>query len=288
MVVWLNGALVSVDDAKISAFDAGFQHGVGLFETLRVSGGEVLDLEPHLQRLAGSAADLRLSASMDIEALGEAIQAAIAANDLADARVRVSLSGGDLNMLQAPGERHDPTLMIVVQPPTVYPADLFEKGVTVTVAEGRVSRADRFGGHKTLWYWPRLFELQRAAAIGASESLWFTTRNILASGSVSNVLIVEGDTIVTPPARGESLDGQPVLPGIVRRWVLDTAEAAGRAVVRSEIDIKRLLGAQEVFVTNSSWGVMPIAKIEDSTIGAGEPGPVTKEFIAAWAARLSG
>ena len=287
-LVWLNGQLLSVDEAKISAFDAGFQHSVGIFETMRVTGGEPLDLEKHLARMAGSAADLRLSSSMDVEPLGGAIQATIVANELTEARVRVTLSGGDLNMLAEPGKTHDPTLLIVAQPPTIYPQEFFEKGVSVTVSEGRVSRADRFAGHKTLWYWPRLFELQRAATVGASESLWFTTRNILASGSVSNVFLVEGDTIVTPPARGESLDGQPVLPGIVRSWVLESAEAAGRTVERSEIDIERLLAAEEIFLTNSSWGVMPVVKIEDSTIGAGEPGTVTQEFIKLWSARLSG
>lgn len=288
MKVWLNGRIVATDDAKVSAFDAGFQHGVGLFETLRVTGGEPLDLEKHLARLAGSAADLRLSTSMDVEPLGGAIRATLEANELTEARVRITLSGGDLNMLSVPGERHDPTLLIVAQPPTIYPKELFETGVMISVAEGRLSRADRFAGHKTLWYWPRLFELQRAAAVGAAESVWFTTRNILASGCVSNVFMVEGKTLVTPPARGEALEGQPVLPGIVRSWVFEKSESAGQKVERSEIDINRLLAANEVFLTNSSWGVMPVVKLEDSTIGAGVPGPVAAGLINAWTERLAG
>ena len=229
--VWLNGEFVAIDEAKVSAFDAGFQHGVGVFETMRAAGGRVIDLDLHLSRMAASVKALGLSERMQVEPLADAVTQALHRNEKEDARIRVTVTGGDLNMLHGQSSSHDPTILVTVQPPTDYPDQLFEKGVTVAIAEGRANPADPFAGHKTVWYWPRLRELQIAATKGASEALWFTTRNNLASGSVSNVMIVHEGVLVTPLARGEEAQGavpSAVMPGIVRGNVIGWG-ASGRA-----------------------------------------------------------
>ena len=287
--VWLNGEFVPLEKAKVSAFDAGFQHGVGVFETMRAAQGQIIDLDHHLARMADSVRSLRLSERMDVEPLAEAVTQTLLRSEEEEARIRVTITGGDLNMLGTQSNAHDPTILVVVQPPTPYPDALFEKGVTVAVAEGRANPADPFAGHKTLWYWPRLRELQTAATKGASEALWFTTRNRLASGCVSNVLIVLDGVLVTPPARGEEGDGDvpsTVLPGIVRGNVLDWAAEEGIQIEFSEIDVERLLGASEVVLTNSSWGILPVVSIEQSSIGGGEPGEFAKMAINRWRKRL--
>lgn len=287
--VWLNGEFIAIDEAKVSAFDAGFQHGVGVFETMRAAGGRVIDLEKHLARMAESVRVLGLSERMQVEPLAEAVTQTLQRNEQDEARIRVTVTGGDLNMLRSERSAHDPTILLTVQPPTEYPDELFEKGVTVGVAEGRANPADPFAGHKTIWYWPRLRELQVAAGKGASEALWFTTRNHLASGCVSNVMIVHEGVLVTPPARGEETEGaapSAVLPGVVRGNVLEWAAQEGLQVERSEIDVERLLKASEVFLTNSSWGVLPVVNIEQSPIGNGELGEFTRTAISHWRTRL--
>jgi branched-subunit amino acid aminotransferase/4-amino-4-deoxychorismate lyase len=200
-------------------------------------------------------------------------------------RVRVTITGGDLNLLQGGGGEHDPTIMVVAQPATAYPDELFDKGVRVVVADARSNPLDPFASHKTLNYWSRLSELQAAAGKGASEALWFQVSNHLAGGCVSNVVLVKNDEFITPIARGEEPDGglpSPVLPGIVREEVLGWAAGEGRLVRREMLGIQDVLQADEVLLTNSSWGVLPVVGLERESIGGGEPGPVARAIREWW------
>ncbi|MBQ72193.1 MAG: hypothetical protein CMJ67_04735 [Planctomycetaceae bacterium] len=147
------------------------------------------------------------------------------------------------------------------------------------------TRLDPLAGHKTLDYWSRLTELQSAAAKGASEALWFMVSNHLAGGCVSNVILVKDDEFITPIARGEEPQGglpSPVLPGIVRAEVLGWAAAEGRVIRREMIGIETVLTADEVLLTNSSWGVLPVVGLEQEAIASGAPGPVATALRAWW------
>jgi branched-subunit amino acid aminotransferase/4-amino-4-deoxychorismate lyase len=283
--VWLNGTWVGRNDARISVFDAGFQHGVGLFETMRARAGRVFRIEDHLARLVESARVLRLSDSLRPVPLADAVQATIEANNLRDARVRLTITGGDLNLLQQSGARphHDPTIVIVAQPPTQYPDELFKNGVRVRIADARVNPLDPFSGHKVLWYWPRLAALQAAGLVGAAEALHFSVSNHLASGCVSNVFLVRERKLLTPFARGEESAGAlpaPVLPGITRKAIIEIAADQGLATERRPLTIEDVLSADEIFLTNSSWGVLPVVAVEGSTIGSGVPGERSRELAA--------
>jgi branched-subunit amino acid aminotransferase/4-amino-4-deoxychorismate lyase len=289
---WLDGRFVPMDEARVSAFDAGFQHGVGLFETMSARHGRVFRGLEHMERMRRSAKELGLADTLRPEALVDACEATLAANDLQHARVRVTLTGGDMNMLARSAEdvRHDPTILIHAQPPTPYPPALFEKGVGVRVADAQLNVADPFAGHKTLWYWPRLHALQRAAAAGMQEALWFDVTRALACGCVSNAFIVRHGALVTPVARGEEEKGagvrSPVLPGITRAAVLSIAEESGVEVRRERIEIGAILDADEIFLTNSSWHVLPVVQVEQRTIGSGQPGEVTRTLRAGLMERM--
>ena len=217
MKVWLNGQFLERDDARVSVFDAGFQHGVGLFETMLARNGRVFRPHRHVQRLVDSASMLRLTERLRAEPLLDAIDLALAENGLDDARIRLTLTGGDLNLLQSSGTApNDPTILIVVQPPTPYPDAFFTDGITLLVADGRVNPFSAMQGHKTLNYWERIAALQIAASRGAGEALWLNVSNHLASGSVSNLFLVRDGALLTPIARGEEEAGAlpaPVLPG---------------------------------------------------------------------------
>lgn len=286
MTVWLNGRIVDRDDARISAFDAGFLHGVGLFETMQAVNGTVYRLDAHLTRLADSAGQLRLTSELNTDLLASAVRMMVAESELDRARVRLTVTGGDLNLLQsAASSPVTPTILIVVQPPTVYPEALFENGASVVIADGRLNPLDRTAGHKTLSYWSRLQALQQAAAARASEALWFGITNHLASGSVSNVFLVKDGRLMTPFARGEETSGSlpaPVLPGITRGAVIDLANQAGLETDVRMLDVNSIEQADEVFLTNSSWGILPVVSVEQHTvIGNGKPGEVTNALRAA-------
>lgn len=290
--VFLNGEFVHRDDAKISAFDAGFQHSVGLFETLIADvtpdGVVVRDLDEHLDRLQASAAALGLSDELKTGPLGEAIAETVKRSGLESSRVRLTVTGGDLNLLQTTGRSgHQPTVLIQANPTTPYPDEMFENGVMATLGQARANPLDPTAGHKTLNYWWRLRELQEAASKGAGESIIFQVSNHLCGGCVSNLFVVDGGHLITPIARGEedehatpeTREGQipsPVLPGITRMRVIERAKAMGIKTTKRMLTIDDLLDAEEVFLTNSSWGVLPVVRVEAETIGDGSVGGMTK------------
>jgi branched-subunit amino acid aminotransferase/4-amino-4-deoxychorismate lyase len=320
--VFLNGSFVEPADARLSAFDAGFQHGVGLFETMTAVAGprgtrpRIPGLWEHLERLRVSAHELGLVSTLHTNALAEAVERTAAREaearpDTARFRVRLTISGGDLNLLHRPiaGDHH-PTLLIHAQPAAAYPHEMFERGVRVRVADLRVNPFDPSQGHKTLNYWSRLRELQAAAGVGAGEALVFQITNHLAGGCVSNAFLVKGGELITPIARGEEVDvaagptasnpdrpppekapsgvlPSPVLPGITRRWVLDWSTGADIPVRRRMITIEEVLDADEVFLTNASWGVLPVVAVEQARIGTGEPGPTTRRLVRSFTELLA-
>jgi branched-subunit amino acid aminotransferase/4-amino-4-deoxychorismate lyase len=292
MLVWLNGEFVEREAARVSIFDAGFQHGVGLFETMQAQHGRVFRVLDHLERLRASAAALLLTERLHVRPLAEAVHRTIDRNGLGAARVRLTITGGNLAQLPQTGAGPvDPTIIIVAQPPTAYPPEFFAEGVVAMIADGRVNPFDPMGGHKTLNYWPRIRALQTAAARGAGEALWFSVSNHLASGSVSNVFLAKDGGLLTPYARGEEEAGAiaaPVLPGITRRTVIALAESEGVRTERRMLAIDDLLGADEVFLTNASWGVLPVTRIERETIAGGEVGPLTARLREAWLAIVDG
>jgi len=286
MQIWLNGQFVSRDSAFISVFDAGFQHGVGLFETIAARHGKVFRAHEHVNRLANSARELLLSDRLRVDPLVDAINLTINRNKLDGARVRLTLTGGDLNLLQTQGKSQvDPTIVIVAQPPTQYPDAFFEKGVVAMIADGRDNPFHPMAGHKTLNYWPRIQALQLAAAKRAGEAIWLSVSNHLSAGSVSNIFLVKDGELRTPIARGEEENGaipSPVLPGITRAAIIELADALEMQIVRRMLDINDLLAADEVFLTNSSWGVLPVVGVEREKIGDGEVGSTTRRVRDAW------
>jgi branched-chain amino acid aminotransferase len=286
--VFLNGAMMTREEANLSAFDASVQHGVGLFETMHAlstaDGVVVDDLDAHMDRLQESSAMLGLSDDLKTGALGEAVEETVRRARYKHTRVRLTVTGGDLNMLQSGGgTNHRPTVLIQAQPATAYPDEMFESGVMATIAEARSNPLDPTAGHKTLNYWWRLRELQAAAAKGAAESIVLQVSNHLSGGCVSNLFVVQGGKLVTPIVRGEE-SGEahalpsPVLPGITRARVMETAKKLGIGVEVRMMSIDDLLDADEVFLTNSSWKVLPIVKVEAEVIGNGEPGGVTNQI----------
>jgi branched-chain amino acid aminotransferase len=315
--VFLNGRFVERGEASVSAFDAAMQHGVGLFETMSGrleanSDGQprarVFGLMDHLDRLIASAAALGLSDSLKREPLAVAVEQTVERSGIAHSRVRLTVTGGDLNLLgksdgaterqsDEGGEKrsgtsgggHDPTLLIVAQEATRYPDEMFARGARVAIADTKANPLNLFEGHKTLNYWWRLRELQAAAARGLDESIVFQISNHLAGGCVSNVFVVKDGVLVTPIARGEEkrIAGKvtlssPVLPGITRRFVLENAVRKGIHTNHRMLSISDVLDAHEVFMTNSSFGILPVVAVEAERIGDGKVGPVAREMREAW------
>lgn len=293
-IAWINGTFVDHAEARVSAFDAGFQHAVGLFETMTATRGRVFRVEQHLERLAQSAAQLRLTDVLRTRALEEAVHAAVEKSQLAEgesrARVRLTLTGGDLNMLAAaatgePTSAQQPTVVIAVTPATPYPDEMFERGVGLRVAGAKANPFDPTAPHKTLDYWWRLAALREAAGAGMGEALVLQVSNHVCGGAVSNLFCVKDGALLTPIARGEEPEGglpSPVLPGVTRAVVREIAQRESIPVDVRMLTISDVLDADEVFLTNASWGVLPVVRVEQKEIGAALVGPMTKDLRGAW------
>ena len=282
MDAYLNGRMIDIASPALRVEDAGFQHAVGLFETMAAFRGRVFRMRQHLERLRKSATDLGLAREMKIEPLEEAVLQTLQHNRLTEARVRLTLTAGSASLLKPDGPTTPtPTVLVVAQPPTVYDPAYFDRGIMALVAPPIANPFNPLAGHKTLSYWGRLRMLRQAASAGAGEAICLNITNHLASGAVSNIFLVKNDTLLTPFARGEETTGAlpaPVLPGITRAAVIELAESMEMPVEKKMLGVTDMLDADEVFLTNSSWQVLPVTRVEKKEIGDGAVGPITAKL----------
>ena len=269
--VYFNGAFVPAEDARVSVYDGGWLHGAGLFETMRAEGGRVFRLESHVERLRRSAGALLTPMERSDLPHEEAFRELLDRNMLKDARVRLTVSAGSMREAEE-GDVGRLTVCATASPLSGYAAKLYDRGVQAAVCDFRQSPSDPLAGHKTTSYLPRLLGMRLAQQKRCMEAIWFTTRNQLAEGSISNVFVVRDGVLKTPP-----LD-TPVLPGIARGLVLEFASKFGIECEQCPLWIEDLLDADEVLLTNAIMQVMPVIRVERHDIGDGRVGPIAKRL----------
>jgi branched-subunit amino acid aminotransferase/4-amino-4-deoxychorismate lyase len=115
---------------------------------------------------------------------------------------------------------------------------------------------------------------EQAREAGFDEAILINTRGFVAETTVSNVFAVRGGSVVTPPIEAGAL------PGVTRAAVLDLARAAGVEAVEANLMLDELLTADEVFLTNSVMGAMPLTRLDGGPIGTGQPGELTRRVGA--------
>jgi branched-chain amino acid aminotransferase len=288
---WINGSFVDESAASVSARDTGLLHGIGVFTTMRARGGQVVRLDRHLKRLRQSCEELFIPLLYKDGELSEAISELLARNELSDARMRLTITRGTTVTDPLHGLHAQPTALLTAGAFEPYPAEYYEKGLTATVLDKhKLNPYDITAGHKTLDYFARLSALRDASKQGAAEALWFNVHNYLQSGCISNVFVVKGGSLITPPTNEElreplvkaqtAYPQSNVLPGTTRGAVLDRAKSAGIGVRLGTVTINDLLDADEVFLTNSVMGVMPVTHIERRAIGSEKPGEITQQLAA--------
>lgn len=274
-VVYHNGSLVPRAEATVSIFDGGFLHGAGLFETMRAENGRIFRLESHIKRLRQSAQHILRPIECHELPSGDDFSQLLEQNHLLAARVRLTVSAGA--MVEADGDAVQPlTVCATATKLDGYPTALYEGGVQVVICNARQSRTDPTAGHKTTACFPRLLGLREAGRVGAIEAIWFTERNELAEGSISNVFVVHKNVVRTPP-----LD-TPVLPGIARAITLQLASELDLETEEVKLNVNDLLDADEVFLTNAIMQVMPVVRVEKRDIGDGKVGSVARRLFDAY------
>jgi branched-chain amino acid aminotransferase len=265
-MLWARGELVQDHALSVSVLDRTFEHGLGLFETFRTWNGHPTLLERHVERLKESARALGLPLEPDQLPGSRDVALLIAANrDVLppghDARLRITLSGG-LATTPSAGS----LLWMTAGPlPSPHPTP----GVIIS-GPFRVSADDPLARHKTLNYWRRRIAHADAVAAGADEVICVTHDGFLCEASRSNLFLVEDGRLSTP-----SLGG-PLLPGIMRRLVLEKAKQVGLEVEEVSLPVERIKRAAEAFLTNSVRGVIPVAHLMGVELAA--PGRMTLQL----------
>ena len=256
--VWLDGALVPAERAALSIDDPAVRFGEGLFETMRAEGGRVPWLERHLDRLERSATALGLSPVPARADVREGVERALAAAGAPSARVRVTLSPR-------------PTLLVEVTPEPPHPA-LAPEARAIAI-HGAWLPGNDLAEHKTLSYGAYRRAQARAAAAGADHALLLDADGRLGEAAVGNAFAVLHGAVVTAPVRG-------LLPGVARAIVAEVTAVREEAL---EEPVWRT--ADELFLTNAVAGVIPVVEVDGRPIGAGRPGPVTRDLADAVRAR---
>jgi branched-chain amino acid aminotransferase len=283
---WLNGDLVDEDSPNISLRDTGLLHAAGVFTTLRASAGRVFRLEQHLQRLRKSCEALFVPLQFSDADLASAVDDVLRQNNLADARLRLTVTRGQSVQDPLHGTHLTPNCFLTATDLQPYPEQYYQQGLTVMLLdEQKLNPYDMQAGHKTLNYFSRLAALREAVRRGAGEALWFNVHNYLQSASVANVFLVKDGALVTPPTQDDLRDPavaqacpypkSNVLPGVTRGAVLELARANQIPVRTEALTVNHVLEAEELFLTNSIMQIMPVGRVEQHKVGDGTPGAVT-------------
>ncbi|KNX37178.1 aminotransferase class IV [Luteipulveratus halotolerans] len=264
--IWVNGERVD-DKPAISALDHGVTVGDGVFETCKVVDGEVFARTRHHDRLDRSLAGLGLPAA-DRDYLDEGIEAVLKeAKGLTRLRYTVTGGVGPLG-----SERGTSGLTYVVMATEIdRPAPTTR---VVTVPWPRNERS-AVAGLKTTSYAENVVALKRARDAGATEALMPNTRGELCEGTGSNVFVVSGDRILTPPLESGAL------AGVTRALVLKWGAEAGLPVHETMLPMSMLQTCDELFITSSTRDVQPVSAVDDRELGA--PGPLTSAISEVFA-----
>ncbi len=273
-IVYLNGSLTPRSQASISPLDYGFLYGFGLFETMRAYGGQVFRLDSHLRRLARSAEILGLPiGALDLKG---AVMDTIQANELSEARIRITISIGEGGMVPDPSTCHKPTVLILAGHYQPYPEQVYQKGFRAVVSSIRRNSQSPLSRLKSTNYLESILARQEARAAGVDEALCLNEKGLLAEASMSNIFLVTDGSIRTPGLESG------ILPGITRQTILELALPLGINTLEHDIRLDELFQAQEAFLTNSLIEVMPLTEVEGRPVASGRPGPLTKRLIVAY------
>ena len=274
----IDGTHFLPDEAKVSVYDRGFLYGDSVFETVRTYGGEPFALAEHMARLERSAARVGIAMPLPAADFGMELRVAVRAarNPESYARAMISRGSGPLGL--DPALALAPLRVILVEPLVPLPGALYRDGIAVVTV--RTERAgDAAQGAKVGNYLASLLALKDAKARGAQEALIVDASGCVVEGTTSNVFVVRGGELCTPPEQSN------LLPGITRAHLIEVAAELGRPLHLAPLTLADLASADEVFISSSLREVLPVVRVDDRPVAGGRPGPVTRALHAAFRVR---
>ncbi len=281
MIVYLDGKYVESTEAKVSVFDHGLLYGDGVFEGIRLYGGNVYRLDEHLERLENSAKAIMLSVPLARAAMSEAVCETCRQNKLTDGYVRLVITRGAGDLGLAPWLCEKPTLFIIASKISLYPPEHYTNGLSiVTVPTRRIAQDMLPSTVKSLNYLNNILAKIEARQAGALEAIMLNSQGMVAECTADNVFVVHKGEILTPAASAGALRG------ITRSSVFDIAKELGLPMREADLTRYDIWCADECFLSGTGAEVIPVVKLDGRVIGTGKPGPVTARVLASFRQRV--
>lgn len=275
-IAYVNGRYLRHAKASIHIEDRGYQFADGIYEVCGVRGGRLMDETLHLERLARSLSELRISMPVSFSALRQILREVVRRNRVANGMVYCQITRG-----VAP--RDHPFPSTAVRPSLVVTAKRLnearvaasvEKGVAVvTMPDLRWARRDI----KSVALLPNILAKQMAREAGAYEAWLVDGKGYVTEGSSTNAWIVDSDgRLITRPA------GPDILNGVTRRVLIEAARLEGIEVVECAFTPEEAMNAREAFLSASSAIIIPVVRIDGRPVGNAAPGSITLRLREAY------
>lgn len=268
--LWLNGELVPTAEARIAPADRGLTLADGLFETLLVRDGIIINLDRHIMRLIEGATTLGIPVPMSAAGLRAAASETLTASGMrgsARASLRITLTRGPAGRGVAMPQAPSPTLMISAASLPSAP-----DGQRVIISSVRKVKTSAASALKTLNYTDHILARREADDAGADEALMVSQADGIACATIGNVFVVQNGSLLTPP------DDGAIRAGITRADVIAIARDQGLSVEEALVSREALRMADEIFLTNSLWGISPVTSLDGDLRTAGS---ITKKLAQA-------
>jgi branched-chain amino acid aminotransferase len=273
-LIYLNGKMVPDEEAVISVFDHGLLYGDGVFEGIRAYNGRVFRLVEHIRRLYESAHSIMLTIPLSQEEMIKAVVDTVNANKLRDAYIRLVVTRGVGDLGMDPRKCKTAQVFIIADKITLYPEELYEKGLEVITVATRRNIAEALEPKiKSLNYLNNIHAKIEANRAGVLEALMLTNQGYICEGTGDNIFIYRRGELLTPPAY------LGILEGITREAIIELAAREGIPLKEVPFTRHDLYVSEECFLTGTAAEVIPVIEVDQRLIGSGKPGPITKKLI---------
>ena len=294
MKIYLDGKFVDRSKAVVSVFDHGLLYGDGVFEGIRSYNGLIFKLREHIDRLFESAHTIMLKIPLSKPGLIEAVKATVRENRLTNAYIRLIVTRGEGDLGLDPRKCNQPRVIVIADHIQLYPKQLYERGLSlITVATQRNVPEALNPQVKSLNYLNNILAKIEATTAGFEEAIMLSHSGYVTEATGENLFIVSAKGGSASPARRATEPGRAggkgialltpppyigVLRGITRQTVMELGSKL-RLQVREDLLTRHdLFNAEEVFLTGTAAEIVPVTTIDGRVIGAGRPGPVTRQL----------
>jgi len=277
LIVNIGGRLAHRDEAGVSPFDSAVQGGDAVWEGLRLTNGRIFALDEHLARLRRSAHALAFASVPSDAEITEQIRRTLAANGMRDGvHIRLTLTRG-VKITSGMDPRLNaagPTLIVLAEfKDPVYDVSGIRL-ITSSVRRPAPDCVDPKIHHNNLL--PSILAKIEANIAGADDAVMLDHRGFIAETNATHIFLVSGGVLMTPTTAS-------CPEGITRATVLRLAAGVGIVTETGDYTLPQLYNADEVFVTGTMGGLVPVTAVDGRTIGAGAAGPVSKHLTELYA-----